>query len=472
MDQRTEHDSMGEVQVPAQAYWGAQTQRSLEHFAIGGERLPSALIRALGLVKQACARVNVELGTLDPVPGDFIQRAAAEVAAGRLDDQFPLVVWQTGSGTQSNMNANEVIANRASELAGQPRGSYRPAHPNDHVNRSQSSNDVFPTAIHVAAARELREALVPAVRALRDVLAAKADAFKDLVKVGRTHLQDAVPLTLGQEFGGWASQLEHSLERLERALEELMELPIGGTAVGTGLNAPPGFGMRVVQALRDATELPFVPARNPFEALAARDACVSAHGALRTLAASLMKLAEDVRSLASGPRCGLGELRLPANEPGSSIMPGKVNPTQCEALIMVGMRVMGNDATVGLAGAGGRFQLNTCMPVLAHALLQSIRLLADGCRSFERHCARGIGPDRARIRELLERTLMTVTALAPRIGYEQAARVAQRALGENRTLKEIVAEEGLLGPEEAEALLDPRRMAGLEGPPTPPSPSP
>jgi fumarate hydratase class II len=460
MDTRIEHDTMGEVVVPAWAYWGAQTQRSLEHFRIGGERLPAPLIHALGRIKQVCARVNGELGVLDPAVGALIMRAAEEVAAGALDEHFPLVVWQTGSGTQSHMNVNEVIANRVSELAGEPRGSHRPAHPNDHVNRSQSSNDVFPSAIHLAAALEIRDALAPAARDLAQALGAKAAQFRDIVKVGRTHLQDAVPVTLGQEFGGYASQVEHGLARLDTALDGLLELPLGGTAVGTGLNAPPGFGRRAVACLGESTGLALRPAPDRFEAMGGKDACVFAHGALRTLAVSLVKIAEDLRLMASGPRCGLGEIRLPANEPGSSIMPGKVNPTQCEAVIMVGARVLGNDVTVATAGAGGRFELNTCMPVLGHALLQSIRLLADACASFTRHCVRGIEPDRQRIQDLLERTLMTVTALVPRIGYEQAARLASRAHRENRSLKAVVLEEGLLAEGELDALLDPRPMTG------------
>ena len=463
MGERIEHDTLGPVAVPGHAYWGAQTQRALEHFRIGGELLPAPMIHALGRIKQACAQANVEAGVLDPDLGARIARAAEEVAGGALDAHFPLVVWQAGSGTQSHMNVNEVIANRVSEQAGEPRGSHRPAHPNDHVNRSQSSNDVFPSAIHLAAALAMRDALAPAARDLEAALAAKAEAFRDLVKVGRTHLMDAVPVTLGQEFGGYASQVAHGRHRLDQVLDGLMELPLGGTAVGTGLNAPPGFGARAVALLAEATGLPLRPAADRFEAMGARDACVFAHGALRTLAVSLAKIAEDLRLLGSGPACGLGELRLPANEPGSSIMPGKVNPTQCEAMIMVCQRVLGNDVTVAAAGAGGRLELNTCLPVLAHALLQSIRLLADACAAFERHCVRGLEADPARIAELLERTAMTVTALSPRIGYEAAAQVAARARAEGRTLREVVLEERLLTAEAFDVLVDVRRMAGLDG---------
>ena len=460
MATRLEHDTMGEIEVAAEAYWGAQTQRSLEHFRIGGERLPLPLLHALALVKKAAALVNVELGALDPALAPLIVQAADEVLAGRLDDQFPLVVWQTGSGTQTNMNVNEVLANRANELAGQPRGGMRPVHPNDHVNRSQSTNDAFPTAIHLAAVLEIHRLLLPALRGLRDTLAGKAETFRDLIKVGRTHLQDATPLTLGQELGGYVSQLDHGRRRLEQALEGLYELPLGGTAVGTGLNAPPRYAELAAARLAALTGLPFVTAPNKFEALAARDACVFAHAALRGLAVSLNKLANDVRWMASGPRCGLGEIRIPENEPGSSIMPGKVNPTQCEALTMVAAQVLGNDVTVAMAGASGAFELNVFMPVIAFNLLQSVRLLGDACASFDAHCARGIEPNRERLRELLDKSLMLVTALTPKLGYERAAAIAKKALHEDKTLKAAALELGFLSAEDFDALVRPERMIG------------
>lgn len=460
MATRLEHDTMGAIAVDAEAYWGAQTQRSLEHFRIGGERLPPPLIHALALVKKAAALVNADLGALDPALAPLIVQAAEEVIAGKLDDQFPLVVWQTGSGTQTNMNVNEVIANRANELAGQPRGAMKPVHPNDHVNRAQSTNDAFPTAIHLAAALEFRERLLPALDGLRATLAAKAEAFRDVIKVGRTHLQDATPLTLGQEFGGYVSQLDHGRRRLEQALEGLYELPLGGTAVGTGLNTLPEYAERAAARLAGLTGLPFVTAPNKFEALAARDACVFAHGALRGLAVSLTKLANDIRWMASGPRCGLGELRIPENEPGSSIMPGKVNPTQCEALTMVAAQVLGNDATVALAGASGAFELNVFMPVIAFNLLQSIRLVGDACASFDTNCARGIEPDLPRLEELLGRSLMLVTALTPELGYERAAALAKKALHDGTTLKAAALELGFLDAATFDTLMRPERMLG------------
>ena len=377
MNTRIETDTMGEVAVPTEAYWGAQTQRSRDNFKIGGETLPAPLIRAMALVKKAAAQTNAALGRLDEARKNLIMQAADEILAGKLAAQFPLVVWQTGSGTQSNMNINEVLANRANELAGQPRGSYAPVHPNDHVNQAQSTNDSFPTAIHVAAAIEIKHFLMPNVQALRDTLQQKSAAFDHIVKIGRTHLQDATPLTLGQEFSGYVSQLDHGLQRLEAALQGLYELPLGGTAVGTGLNSHPDYAQKAAAALAELSGLPFVSAPNKFEALAARDAAVFASGALKTLAASLNKIANDIRWLASGPRCGLGELRIPENEPGSSIMPGKVNPTQSEALTMVAAQVLGNDTTIGIAGASGNFELNVFMPVIAYNLLQSIRLLGD-----------------------------------------------------------------------------------------------
>ncbi len=457
---RKETDSMGAVEVPADRYWGAQTQRSLELFRIGGERFPREMIRALGFVKQACARVNRDLGQLPPDVAAAIDRAADEVVAGALDEHFPLVVWQTGSGTQTNMNANEVIANRAIELLGGALGSKRPVHPNDHVNRSQSSNDVFPTAIHVAAVAEIAERLLPAVEGLRDVLAAKAAAFADVVKIGRTHLQDATPLSLGQEFSGYAAMLDHALAGIRGALPALSELAIGGTAVGTGLNAPPDFGARVAAVLSELTGHPFRSAPNKFQALASHEAAVGASGALRTLAAALTKIANDIRWLASGPRSGLGEIRIPENEPGSSIMPGKVNPTQAEALTMVCAQVMGNDVAVGIAGASGQFELNVYKPLIAHNLLGSVRLLADGCRSFTEHCAAGIEPQRERIRELMERSLMLVTALAPRIGYDRAAEIARRAHRDGVTLREAALALGYVTAEEFDRLVRPEEMLG------------
>jgi fumarate hydratase class II len=455
---RTERDTMGPVEVPADRYWGAQTERSLRHFRIGGERFPREMIRAFGVLKKACALVNRELGLLPEDKARAIVRAADEVIEGRLDEHFPLVVWQTGSGTQTNMNANEVIANRATELLGGALGS-RLVHPNDDVNRSQSSNDTFPTAMHLAAVEEMRGRLFPAVRRLRDTLARKADAYRDVVKIGRTHLQDAVPLTLGQEISGWASQLDHALAHLEAAMPHLHELAIGGTAVGTGLNAPPGFAGAAAKRIAELTGHPFVPAENPFEALAAHDALVAAHGALKTLAAALMKIANDVRWLASGPRSGLGELTIPENEPGSSIMPGKVNPTQSEALTMVSAQVLGNDVAVNVGGASGNFELNVYKPLIIHNVLQSVRLLADAVLSFEEHCARGLEPNLPRIREQLGRSLMLVTALAPRLGYDRAAEIAKKAHREGTTLREAAVALGYLTAEEFDREVRPERMA-------------
>jgi fumarate hydratase class II len=457
---RLERDTFGPVEVPAERLWGAQTQRSLENFRISGERIPLALVRALVLVKKAVAQVNVELGVLDEKTGAAVVAAADEVLAGGHEEEFPLVVWQTGSGTQTNMNVNEVLANRASEILGGERGEGRLVHPNDHVNRGQSTNDVFPTAIHVAAVEALRASVIPEVARLRDVLAEKATAFGDVVKIGRTHLQDATPLTLGQEISGWAAQLDHGVARLESALPSLLELALGGTAVGTGLNAHPELGRRVAARLAALTGHPFVTAPNKFEALAARDAIVFAHGALKTVAASLNKIANDVRWLASGPRCGLGEISIPENEPGSSIMPGKVNPTQAEALVMAVARVTGNDVTVGVAGMGGNFELNVNMPVIADAFLQSGRLLADWCASFREHCAAGIEPRRERIRENLERSLMLATALSPHIGYDAAARIAKTALATGRTLREAALELGLVTAEQFDEWVRPEKMVG------------
>jgi fumarate hydratase class II len=451
---------MGTIEVPADRYWGAQTQRSLEHFRIGSDRFPRAMIRALGILKKACALVNRDLGLLPDDKARAIVQAADEVIAGSLDEHFPLVVWQTGSGTQTNMNANEVIANRAIELLGGRLGSKSPVHPNDDVNRSQSSNDAFPTAMHVAAVAELRGRLFPAVRALRDTLDAKARAYADVVKIGRTHLQDAVPLTLGQEISGWVSQLDQALAHLEAAMPALHELAIGGTAVGTGLNAPPGFGEATAGRIAELTGHPFVSARNKFAALAGHDALVAAHGALRALAAALMKIANDVRWLASGPRSGLGEITIPENEPGSSIMPGKVNPTQSEALTMVCAQVFGHDVAVGVGGASGNFELNVFKPLIIHAFLHSVRLLADACASFDEHCARGIAPNRPRIQEQLERSLMLVTALAPRLGYDRAAEIAKKAHHEGTTLREAAVSLGYLTPEEFDRAVRPERMIG------------
>ena len=459
---RMESDSMGSIEVPADRYWGAQTQRSLHHFSIGGptERMPLEVIRAFGVLKRACALANAELGLLPKDKAGLIVSAADEVIQGTLDDHFPLYVWQTGSGTQSNMNANEVISNRAIELAGGELGSKRPVHPNDDVNMSQSSNDTFPTAMHIAAAKTVVEALLPSVRALRGALAAKADDFADIVKIGRTHLQDAVPLTLGQEFSGYVAQLDAGLERIEAALPGLYELAIGGTAVGTGLNAPPGFGDRVAAVIAELTGLPFVSAPNKFAALAAHDGLVHAHGALRTLAVSLMKIANDIRWLGSGPRSGLGELTLPENEPGSSIMPGKVNPTQSEAMTMVACQVFGNDVTVTVAGSQGNFELNVFKPVMISNFLHSVRILADSCRTFREFCVEGIEANRDRIADLVGRSLMLVTALSPKIGYDKAAEIAKKAHHEGTTLKEATLSLGYLTETEFDDLVRPENMVG------------
>jgi fumarate hydratase class II len=461
MATRVEKDTFGEVQVPDEALWGAQTARSLANFPIGEERFSRPLIHAFGVIKRAAAETNGRLGRLDARAADLLARAAAELAEGGLDDQFPLSVWQTGSGTQTHMNVNEVLANRAAELGGGARGS-REFHPNDHANRSQSTNDVFPTAIHVAAAIEIEQRLVPAVRRLRDTLDRKAVLFADIVKIGRTHLQDATPLTLGQEISGWVAQLDHGLARLEASQLGLFELAIGGTAVGTGIGSPPEWAERMADRIAELTGLPFRPAPNKFEALAARDAAAFASGALRTLAGSLLKISTDVRLLSSGPRSGLGEIRIPENEPGSSIMPGKVNPTQAEALAQVALQVFGNDATIALAAASGNFELNAFLPVIAFDLLQSIRILGDACSSFEARCAAGIEPDRERIAELVDRSLMLVTALAPRIGYDAAARIAKEAHESGRTLREAALASGLVSAEEFEELVRPERMIAPE----------
>jgi fumarate hydratase class II len=449
---------MGAVQVPADKYWGAQTQRSLEHFDIGDERMPAELTRAFGVLKKACALVNKDLGKLSPRLCALIVRAADEVAEGRLEAHFPLKVWQTGSGTQTNMNVNEVVANRASQLAGGVLGSKKPVHPNDHVNMSQSSNDTFPTAMSIAAAVALERSVLPAVAGLAAALKAKQAEFRDVVKIGRTHLMDAVPLTVGQEFSGWVALLERDAARLRQVLPGLRELALGGTAVGTGLNTHPRFARLAARKLAALTGIPFRSHPNKFAALSAHDELVFASGALKTLAASLMKIANDVRWLASGPRCGLGELLIPENEPGSSIMPGKVNPTQSEAMTMLCVQVMGNDAAVGFAGSQGNFELNVFKPVIIRNFLHSCRLLADGCRSFERHCARGIELDRERIAAYVRDSLMLVTALSSRLGYDQAAAIAHLAHKEGLSLKEACLKLGRLSSEDFDRAVDPRKM--------------
>jgi fumarate hydratase, class II len=455
---RTESDSMGEIEVPADRYWGAQTQRSLHHFDIGIETMPKPLIRAFGILKGAAAGVNRDLGKLDGALAGLIEQAASEVAKGALDEHFPLRIWQTGSGTQTNMNANEVISNRAIELAGGVMGSKKPVHPNDHVNMSQSSNDTFPTAMHIAAVEEIVHRLLPSVRALRDALHEKELEFAQVTKIGRTHLMDAVPLTLGQEFSGYVAQLDADIERIEVTLPGLDELALGGTAVGTGLNTHPEFGERVARAVAEATGLPFVSAPNKFAALAAHDALVFAHGALRTLAVSLMKIADDLRWLGSGPRSGLGELSLPENEPGSSIMPGKVNPTQSEAMIMVGIQVLGNDAAVANAGSRGNLELNVCKPVIAYNVMQSIALMTDACRGFREFAVEGLRPNYQQIEQHLRNSLMLVTALNPIIGYDNAAKVAKKAHAEGTTLREAALELGLLTAEQFDDAVRPEEM--------------
>jgi fumarate hydratase class II len=457
---RIERDTFGPIEVPADRLWGAQTQRSLEHFRISTEKMPAALIRALLIIKRSAARVSVALDVLDAKKAEAIIAAADEALAGRHGDEFPLAVWQTGSCTQTNMNVNEVLANRASEILGGPRGEGRLVHPNDDVNRGQSSNDVFPTAMNVAAAETVTRDLLASLDALRETLSRKATAFADIVKIGRTHLQDATPLTLGQEFSGYAAQLEHAKAHIEDALPHVFELALGGTAVGTGLNTHPEFGARVAAEIAAYTKLPFVTAPNKFEAMAAADALVNLHGALKTLAAALTKIANDVRWLASGPRSGLGEIAIPENEPGSSIMPGKVNPTQCEALTMLCAQVFGNDVAVNVGGASGNFELNVFRPLIIHNVLQSIRLLADGMASFDAHCARGIEANRERIGELLERSLMLVTALNPHIGYDKAAAIAKKAHREGTTLKEAALALGHVTEEEFDRWVRPERMIG------------
>ncbi|GKV75412.1 class II fumarate hydratase [Pectobacterium brasiliense] len=457
---RSEKDSMGPIDVPAERLWGAQTQRSLEHFRISEEKMPRALIYALAQTKRAAARVNMDLTLLPADRGNAIIQAADEVLAGQHAGEFPLAIWQTGSGTQSNMNMNEVLANRASELLGGERGNNRLVHPNDDVNKSQSSNDVFPTAMHVAAVVAINEHLIPELKALHATLASKAEQFKDIVKIGRTHLQDATPLTLGQEISGWAAMLQHNLKHIENSVPHICELALGGTAVGTGLNTHPEYAVRVAAELAKLTGQPFVTSPNKFEALATCDALVHGHGALKGLAASLMKIANDVRWLASGPRCGIGELSIPENEPGSSIMPGKVNPTQCEALTMLCCQVMGNDVAVNIGGASGNFELNVYRPMVIHNFLQSIRLLADGMKSFDEHCAVGIEPNRDRINQLLNESLMLVTALNTHIGYDKAAEIAKKAHKEGLTLKAAALKLNYLTEAQFDEWVRPEDMVG------------
>ncbi len=463
MSTRTESDSFGPIEVPADRLYGAQTERSRQNFKIGGHRFPRAMVRALGVVKKCAAQANVELGELDALDAEqqrALLAAADEVIEGRWDDHFPLVVWQTGSGTQSNMNANEVISNRAIQMLGGELGSKKPIHPNDHVNRSQSSNDTFPTAMHVAAAESTVHRLLPAVRALAEALEAKGRAWKDVVKIGRTHLQDATPLTVGQEVSGWVQQLRDACRAVESALPAVYELALGGTAVGTGLNTKPAYAELAAAKIAAETGLPFVSAPNKFSGLAAHDALVLLHGTYRVLAAALMKIANDVRWLGSGPRCGLGELKLPANEPGSSIMPGKVNPTQCEAMTMVCVQVMGNDAAVGFAGSQGNFELNVFKPVIVHNVLESGRLLADACDSFRERCIDGLELDAERVDDLMRKSLMLVTALNRHIGYDNAAKVAKKAYVEGTTLVEAVTALGLMSAEEFDEKVQPGRMVG------------
>ena len=460
METRTETDSMGEIEVPAHFYYGAQTARSLIHFDIGAETMPRELIRGMGILKKASALVNAELGLLPESIKELIAKAADEVIDGKLDDHFPLRVWQTGSGTQSNMNSNEVIANRGIELAGGVIGSKDPVHPNDHVNMGQSSNDTFPTAMHIAAVESIREALIPSLVSLTKSFRNKSTEFKDIIKIGRTHLMDATPLTLGQEFSGYTTQLEYALDRINGCMPRMYQIALGGTAVGTGLNSHRDFPEKVAKKIADITGCPFVTAPNKFESLAAHDAIVEASGVLKTIACSLMKIANDIRWLGSGPRCGIGEIILPANEPGSSIMPGKVNPTQSEAMTMVAAQVIGNDTAINVGGSSGNFELNVFKPVMIYNLLQSIRLLADSCRSFNDHCVAGIEPNKTQIEKHLNGSLMLVTALNPHIGYDNAAKVAKKAYQENTTLKESAVALGLLTEEEFDEKVRPEKMTG------------
>ena len=460
METRTETDSMGEIEVPAHFYYGAQTARSLIHFDIGAETMPRELIRGMGILKKASALVNAELGLLPESIKDLIAKAADEVIDGKLDDHFPLRVWQTGSGTQSNMNSNEVIANRGIELAGGVIGSKDPVHPNDHVNMGQSSNDTFPTAMHIAAVESIREALIPSLVSLTKSFRNKSTEFKDIIKIGRTHLMDATPLTLGQEFSGYTTQLEYALARINGCMRRMYQLALGGTAVGTGLNSHTDFPEKVAKKIADITGCPFVTAPNKFESLAAHDAIVEASGVLKTIACSLMKIANDIRWLGSGPRCGIGEIILPANEPGSSIMPGKVNPTQSEAMTMVAAQVIGNDTAINVGGSSGNFELKVFKHMMIYNLLQSIRLLDDSCRSFNDHCVAGIEPNKTQIEKHLNGSLMLVTALNPHIGYDNAAKVAKKAYQENTTLKESAVALGLLTEEEFDEKVRPEKMTG------------
>jgi fumarate hydratase class II len=460
MGTRTETDSMGAIEVPSDRYYGAQTARSMIHFPIGWERMPREIIKAFGILKKAAAVTNVELGVLDSKLAELIVKAADEVIAGELSDHFPLVVWQTGSGTQSNMNVNEVISNRAIELAGGTMGSKKPVHPNDHVNKSQSSNDTYPTAMHIAAVMQVEALLLPKVKHLRDTLAKKSESFMDIVKIGRTHLQDATPITLGQEISGWVAQLDNAIKTIGASLPQLREIALGGTAVGTGLNAPQGYAELVAMKISQFSGHDFITAPNKFASLASHDAFVATSGALKQLAAACMKIANDVRWLASGPRSGIGEISIPENEPGSSIMPGKVNPTQCEAMTMVCCQVFGNDATIGFAASQGNFELNVFKPVIAYNLLQSIQLLADACSSFDEHCAEGIEPNRDVIERHLRNSLMLVTALNPKIGYDNAAKVAKYAHKSGGTLRAAAIELGLLSGDEFDKAVRPEEMVG------------
>lgn len=458
MEFRYEKDALGEVQVPLNAYYGSQTARSLQFFSIGKEKMPTEIIYALALIKKSCAKANKELGLLSSEFCELITKVADEILEGKWDDQFPLHVWQTGSGTQTNMNVNEVIATRANEILGHPHSTKKPIHPNDHVNMSQSSNDVFPSAIHVAAVIELSNRLIPALDRFHDTLNKKVEEFKDIIKIGRTHLMDATPITLGQEFSGYARQIEQSISRIQYAIHDLYELALGGTAVGTGINAPVGFAEKAVAHISEFTQLPFRPAENKFEALAAHDALVMLSGALKTLACACMKTANDIRLMGSGPRCGLAELFLPENEPGSSIMPGKVNPTQCEMMTMVCAQVFGNDVTINIAGASGNFELNVFKPVIAYNILQSIRLLSDACDSFTQHCLNGIQPNCERLEFYVQNSLMLVTALTRKLGYELSAQIARNAYKNGTTLKEEALKTGLITAQEFDQLVDPRKM--------------
>ncbi len=460
MEFRIEKDALGEVQVPINAYYGSQTARSIQFFSISKEKMPLEIIYALALIKKACARANCDLGLLKPEYCEVITTVADEILAGKWDNEFPLHVWQTGSGTQTNMNVNEVISTRANELLGHPHSTKKPIHPNDHVNMSQSSNDVFPTAMHIATVLELNNRLLPALNEFFNSLKQKADKFKELIKIGRTHLMDATPITLGQEFSGYARQIEQGIHRIQNSIQDLYELALGGTAVGTGLNAPKGFAEKAISYIAKLTQMPFRPSENKFEALAGHDALVMLSGALKTIACSCMKIANDIRLMGSGPRCGLAELLLPENEPGSSIMPGKVNPTQCEMMTMVCAQIIGNDVTINIAGASGQFELNVFKPVIAYNILQSIRLLSDACISFTRNCLNGIQPNRERLSYYLQNSLMLVTALSRKLGYEVSAQIARNAYKNGTTLKEEALKTGLITEQEFDEFVNPRKMLG------------